>query len=215
VNSLLLNLLDIPPLVAFAVIAFLVFAEAALFVGFILPGETAVLLGGVLAATGRVSLPVLLVVVVLAAVLGDTVGYEVGRRFGPRILASRPLRRHEERLAAARAFLQARGGPAVFAGRFTAFLRAVTPALAGASHMPYRRFLAYNASGAVIWGVGVSLLGYSAGASFAKAQQELGRLSLVVLALLATAGIAILLLRRRSRRRGHTTDLHVPFIRDP
>jgi membrane-associated protein len=203
-NHLMDNLLNIPPAVAFVLIALLVFAEAALFVGFVLPGETAVLLGGVLAASGRVSVPVLLVVVVLAAVIGDTVGYEIGRKFGPRILASRPLKRHQERLDGAQQALRTRGGPAVFVGRFTAFLRAVTPALAGASRMPYRRFLAYNAAGALVWGVGVCMIGYSAGASFAHAQQQLGRLSALLLIAVVVTGIAYVLVRRRARRRHRT-----------
>lgn len=200
-NTLLDSLLNIPPGLAFAVIALLVFAEAALFVGFVLPGEAAVLLGGVLAASGKVSLPVLVVVVVLAAVIGDSVGYEIGRRFGPRILAAKPLRRHQQRLASAQAVLSTRGGPAVFVGRFTAFLRAVTPALAGTSHMPYRRFLAYNAAGAIVWGVGVSMIGYSAGASFAHAQQQLGRLGAVLFASLVGAGVVYVLVRRWARHR--------------
>jgi membrane protein DedA with SNARE-associated domain len=206
VNNLLDNLLNVPPAVAFTVIALLVFSEAALFVGFVLPGETAVFLGGVLAASGRVSLPVLLVVVVLAAVIGDSVGYEIGRKFGPRILASRPLQRHHERLTRAQTVLRTRGGPAVFVGRFTAFLRAVTPALTGASRMPYRRFLAYNAAGAIVWGIGVSMIGYSAGASFAHAQQQLGRFSAMFLAALIIAGVVYLLVRRRTRRQDGTSS---------
>src|SRR3954454_500691 len=96
--------------VAYTVIAGLVFGEAAVFIGFVLPGETAVVIGGVLAAAGRLQLAVLLVLVVVAAIVGDTVGYEVGRHLGPRVLASRPLRRHEHRVAGAQAFLRRRGG---------------------------------------------------------------------------------------------------------
>lgn len=184
--------------VAYAVIAALVFGEAALFFGFVLPGETAVVIGGVLAATGRVSLPLLLVLVVLAAVLGDTVGYEVGRRLGPRVLASRPLRRHEHRVSGAQRFLRRRGGTAVFLGRFTAFLRAVMPGLAGTSRMPYPRFLLFNAAGGLVWGAGVCLLGYFAGNSYTAVEHALGRTSAVLLAVLVVAG---LLVWHRQRRR--------------
>lgn len=184
--------------VAYSVIAALVFGEAAIFIGFVLPGETAVLIGGVLAATGRLELPVLLVLVVLAAVLGDTVGYEVGRHLGPRALASRPLRRHQGRIEGAQGFLRRRGGTAVFLGRWTAFLRAVMPGLAGMSRMPYPRFLFFNASGGLLWGVAVALLGFFAGNSYSAVANTLGRTSAVILAVLV---LAVLVVWHRQRRR--------------
>jgi len=189
-------LLNIPAPAAYAVIATLVFAEAAVFVGFVLPGETAVIVGGVLAATGRLSLTALMVLVIAAAILGDSVGFEVGRHFGPRVLASRPLRRYERRVAGAQRFLRDRGGWAVFLGRFTAFLRAVMPGLAGTSQMPYARFLAYNAAGALVWGGGVALLGFFAGSSYEAAQRALGRSSAVLIAVFVVVG---LLMWRRHR----------------
>lgn len=192
-------LLAVPAPAAYALVAALVFAEAALFVGFVLPGETAVLLGGVLAATGRLYLPVVIVLVVVAAVVGDSVGYEVGRHLGPRVLSTRPLRRHARRLDGARRLLRERGGWAVFLARFTAFLRAVVPALAGVSRMPYRRFLLFNAAGAVVWGAGVVLLGFSAGHSYPALERTLGRTSAVLLAVVAIAGVVALVVRRRRR----------------
>lgn len=195
------QLLGVPPAVAYVLIGLLVFAEAAVFVGFVLPGETAVILGGVLAASHRLSLTTLLVLVVVAAIVGDTVGYEVGKHAGPRLLASRPLRRHAARLDGARDTLRRRGGVAVLLGRFTAFLRAVMPALAGLSRMPYHRFLAWNAAGGFIWGVGVTLLGYFAGASYKKVEQALGRGSAILLALIAVAALIVWQRRRRARDR--------------
>lgn len=195
------TLLAVPAPAAYALVAALVFAEAALFVGFVLPGETAVLLGGVLAATGRLSLPLLIGLVVSAAVVGDSVGYEVGRHLGPRVLASRPMRRHAQRLDGAQRVLRERGGWAVLLARFTAFLRAVMPALAGVSKMSYRRFLLFNAAGAAVWGTGVALLGFFAGHSFAAVERTLGRTSALLLGVVVLAGILALVLRRRRRRR--------------
>jgi membrane protein DedA with SNARE-associated domain len=192
--------LDVPPPVAYTVVGALVFAEAALFIGFVLPGETAVLLGGVLASRQHISLAALLVVVVVAAVVGDTVGYEVGKHAGPRVLASRPLRPHARRLDRAQDFLRRRGGTAVFVGRFTAFLRAVMPALAGVSRMPYRRFLVWNAAGGLVWGTGVALAGYLAGDSYARVEQDLGRGSA---ALLAVVLVAVAVMRHRRRQATH------------
>lgn len=197
-DQVLNTLSDVPPPIAYLLIAALVFSEAALFVGFVLPGETAVFFGGVLAATSSVSLTIVLLSVVAAAIIGDSVGYAVGRRFGPRILRLRILEPHQVRLDGAQARLRERGGWAVFLGRFTAFLRAVMPGLAGLSHMPVRRFLAFNAAGGLVWGIGVTLLGFGAGHSYKKAVPWLGRSSSVMLALFA---LFLLFLWHRHRRR--------------
>lgn len=200
-SGLLAQLLAVPGPWAYAVIGVLVFVEAALFVGFVVPGETAVLLGGLLASTGHLSLWLLLALVIGAGVLGDSVGFEVGRRLGPRISGLRPLRRHAARIDAARGYLRQRGGRAVVLGRFTAFLRAVMPALAGASEMSYRRFLVFNVLGGLVWGSGVTLLGYFAGSSFATVAQSLGRTSATLLIIVVVTGtLAWHRRRRRSRR---------------
>jgi membrane-associated protein len=109
------------------------------------PGETVALLAGAAAKLGHVSLAGVLIVVV-AAIVGDTVGYEIGRHLGPRMLQWRVLARHRRRLADAQDFLARRGGGAAFLGRWTAFFRAVMPALAGTARMPYPKFLAWNAA---------------------------------------------------------------------
>ena len=197
-NDVAAALQSVPSPIDYLLIAFLVFAEAALFVGFILPGESAVFLGGVLAATGVISLPLLLATVVAAAIVGDGIGYLVGRKFGPRILNLRFLRPHASRLDAAQLRLRERGGWAVFFGRFTAFLRAVMPGLAGLSHMPWRRFFIFNAAGGLVWGIGIALIGYAAGNSYQQAATWLGRSSSVLLAGFVAA-VAVLWLRHRRR----------------
>ena len=159
----------VEPLVL-AVVGLVVLAEDALFVGFVIPGETVAILGGVAASLGHVPLTAVLAVVVGAAVVGDTIGFEVGRRLGPRILGARILQRHRSRLDEARGFLGRRGGWAVFLGRWTAFFRAVMPALAGTTPMSYRRFFVFNATGGLLWGVAVVLAGYLAGASYARVE---------------------------------------------
>jgi membrane-associated protein len=197
VTSLLHLLLHVPAAVVLAAVGGLVFGEAAFFLGFVVPGETAVLLGGFLASTGRLSVVTLGVVVVAAAIIGDSVGYEVGRKLGPRMLRTRLLRKHEHRIEGARRFLDGRGASAVFIGRFTAFLRAVTPGLAGLSRMRYRRFLAYNAAGGVVWGVGVVLAGYLAGSSYLQVAHRLGQGGAVAIALIAVVALVVWRLRRR------------------
>lgn len=190
--------------VIYAVVFALVFAEDALFVGFVLPGETAVVLAGVLASQGKVSVYWLALVVVFAAIAGDSVGYEVGNRYGPRILTTRPLRRHQGRIAKAQDMIRQRGPAAVFLGRFIAFFRAMMPALAGISHMPYRRFLLYNALGGICWGVGFTLLGYFAGNAYAKVEAQVGRALAILIA--AIVVIAVVVWHVRRRRRADASD---------
>lgn len=176
------TLLSVPPWIALLIIAGLVFGEAALFFGFVLPGETAVVYGGVLADAGKVSVALVLAVVIVAAVVGDSIGFEVGRKLGPRLVRAPVLRHHPERLEAAQAYLRRRGGRAVVAGRFTAFLRAVMPGLAGASRMEYRRFLFFNVIGGVVWGSACVLLGYFAAHSISTITHALGVTSAVIVA---------------------------------
>ena len=178
------TLLGVPPVVALLIIAVLVFGEAALFFGFVLPGETAVVYGGVLADAGKVSVLVVLVVVYVAAVVGDSVGFQVGRVLGPRLVRAPVLRNHPDRIEQAQAYLRRRGGRAVVMGRFTAFLRAVMPGLAGASRMPYRRFVVFNVAGGVLWGSACVLLDYFAAHSISTVTHALGVTSGVIVGLI-------------------------------
>jgi membrane protein DedA with SNARE-associated domain len=166
-----------------------VFAEDALFVGFVVPGETAAILAGVAASLGHAPLALVLCVVVLAAIVGDSVGYEVGRRLGTRVLASGRLDRHRERLDRAESLLSRRGGAAVFLGRWTAFFRAVMPALAGTARMPYLRFLAYNAAGGILWGASVVTVGYLAGRSYTKVEHVFGWAAAAAVALVVVVAV--------------------------
>ena len=197
------TILSAPAWTVLGIVALVVFAEDALFVGFVLPGETVAILGGVAANRGQVSLTAVLAVVVLAAIVGDSVGYEVGRHAGPRVLALPVLRRRQGRLDDARDFLARRGGSAVFLGRWVAFFRAVMPALAGTARMPYPKFLAYNAAGGLAWGVAVVLAGYFAGASYTRVEKALGPGAAVVVAVVALVGLGVWRVRVHRAERVH------------
>ncbi len=188
---------SMPPLAAYTLIGLLVFGEAAVFIGFVLPGGTAVVLGGFLASRHELEIVTLCVLVFVAAVVGDTVGYEVGKHFGPRLMRLKIFARHQERMDSASDMLRRRGGPAVFLGRFTAFFRAVMPGLAGLSQMPYRTFLPWNALGGLIWGVGFSLVGYFAGESYDKVATQIGRGTAIAVAVLVIAALVVWHFRRR------------------
>ncbi len=187
-----------PP--AYALVGFLAFAEAALMVGFFIPGETAVVIGGVLAGLHQVNLGVMITVVVVCAIVGDSVGFEVGRHAGPWLLERRPLRGN---VAVGRTMdmLERYGGPAVFLGRFVAFARAIIPALAGMSGLRYRVFLLYNAMGGLVWGVGYTLLGFVVGLSFQRILSRVGLWSVAVVGALVVAAIGVRLVQKRRERR--------------
>lgn len=191
----------VPPGVAYALIALLTFGEAAVFVGFVLPGETAVLLGGFLANQGHLDIVTLAAIVVISAIAGDTVGYEVGKHLGPRVLRLGILRKHQSQLDRARDTLRRRGGPAVFLGRWTAFFRAVMPGIAGLSRMRYPVFLLWNAIGGVTWGVTFTLVGYFAGASYQKVASSIGEAAAIVVAVVVVAALVGWRLRRRAAER--------------
>ena len=201
INTIIAAILQVTPTVAYLLITALVFAEDALFIGFILPGETAAILGGVLASQHHLDLWLVTALVVLAAILGDTVGYEVGRRFGPRLLNLRLLQKRRQKLDNARDLLARRGSSAVFLGRFTAFFRAVMPALAGASHMPYRRFLLFNAAGGLVWGASAVMLGYFAGNAYISLAKSIGHTVTFVLLGLALIGLIAWHIRKQRKNR--------------
>ena len=200
-SGVLDGVLTAPAALVYLVVGALVFLEDAVFVGFVLPGETAAVLGGVAAARGHVGLAWMLVVVVLAAIVGDSVGYEVGKHMGARILRTRSLARHADRIEVARGLLVRRGSLAVFFGRSVAFFRAVMPALAGIAAMPYRRFLLANAAGGMVWGVATVLLGYLAGDSYERIEKAFGRGTAVAIAAVVVLALAAWLLRRRRAER--------------
>jgi membrane-associated protein len=195
IDRLLQPLLSLHGWPAYLLVGLLVFAEAAVMLGFVFPGETAAILGGVLASKGGVSLAGIVTVVVLCAIVGDSVGYAVGERWGRKLLQLGPLRKRQKGLDAALDQLNRRGPVTVFVARFSAFLRAVVPGLAGMSSMRYRVFLGANAIGGVCWGVLYCLLGYFVGERVEKAT---GIASDVVLGLILVV-IVVLIVRHRRK----------------
>jgi membrane-associated protein len=199
VSGFLDRLIGLPAEWVYLIVAALVFAEDALFVGFLIPGETAAIIGGVTASAHHTNLAAMISIVVVAAIVGDTVGYAIGRRYGVRVLEIGPLARRRERVDRARNFLARRGGPAVFLARFVAFLRAIVPFLAGTSHMHYRVFLIFNAAGGIAWGVAVVVLGYLAGLSYQMVAKTFGEITAIVVAAIAIVVLVVVRIRRRRR----------------
>jgi membrane-associated protein len=178
---------------AYLLVAALAFLETGAFVGLIAPGETAIVLGGVVAAQGGVELPVILLVAWLAAALGDLTSFVLGQRLGRRFLIARGPRLGvtAARLERVETFFVKHGPKAILIGRFVGIVRAVAPFLAGASGMRLRAFLPWSLLGTAAWASTFTLVGYAFHRSFASAAHTLthGALALAVLA------TAVLLLR--------------------
>ena len=197
VSYVLHEIQRLPGGLVYGLVGLLVFGEAALFIGFVLPGETSVIVAGVVASQGHVNIGVLCLLVVVAAVAGDSVGYAIGRRYGEQLLKVPIVRNRRAAIDRALEGLRRRGPVYVFVGRFTAFLRAVMPGLAGMSKMHYRRFLIANALGGVIWGISFTLLGYFAGSALSKIEKYASWLGLSLLIVMVLFFVTFHFVRKR------------------
>jgi membrane protein DedA with SNARE-associated domain len=181
----------------------LAFAEAAILIGMVLPGETALLVAGVFCNSkyGDLNLGVMIAIAVVCAIGGDSVGYEFGKRYGPALRRSRLGRWvGEHRWAAVDGFIHRHGGKAVLAGRLTALMRALMPSMAGMSGMRYRTFLLWNAVGGIVWAPGCVLLGYGFASALGVVGETLTWAPLAILAVIIAIYVVIHI-RKRNRER--------------
>jgi undecaprenyl-diphosphatase len=204
VSSLLQYLLDLVVrlgdwsyLIIFAAAAL----ECAAFAGLLVPGESLVLASGFFAHRGILELDAVMAAAGMGAIAGDNIGYLLGARLGRDWLLRKGSRfgLRRKRLGQGEAFFQRHGPSAVFFGRFIGFARALVPFIAGASRMSYRKFVLYDALGAVLWTVGFVTLGYVLGASWRVAEQWISRSGLVFGAVVL---LSLLVWLRRRRTRG-------------
>jgi membrane protein DedA with SNARE-associated domain len=166
------------------------------------PGETILLAGAALARFGHLSLPAVVLVAVAGAILGDNAGFLIGRR-GGRVLIERRGRLFgltPARIAQFDAFFARHGAKTVFIARFVTGLRVVGAILAGASTLPWGRFLIFNAAGAIAWATTFGSVGYLLGYSWDTIEHWIGHLGLVFLIVLAAAGVVALVRARRRPR---------------
>ena len=183
----------------------IVFAESGLLVGFFLPGDSLLFTAGLLVATTSLLPPLWLVVllIVVAAIAGDQVGYLIGKKAGPRVFQrpdSRFLR--PEHVDKAYAFFEKYGGRAIILARFVPIVRTFTPVVAGVSAMHYRTFVTYNVIGGLLWGVGVTVLGYFLGQiDFVAANIEF-----ILLGIVAVSVLPIVVELLRARRHSGSSD---------
>ncbi|HVS78796.1 MAG TPA: DedA family protein [Candidatus Saccharimonadales bacterium] len=147
-------------------VAFMIFAESGLLIGIILPGDSLLLAAGVFAGKGKLEIVPLLILVIVAAIIGNEVGYSIGRRIGPRMFNRNDgFLFRKEYIDRTRVFFEKYGFATIVVARFIANVRTIVSAIAGASQMNRYKYFIYNVIGAVLWGGGVTLLGYWLGAN--------------------------------------------------
>ena len=163
-------------------LAFLIFAESGLLIGIFLPGDSLLFAAGLFAAGGFFNLGPIIIIVVIAAIAGDSVGYWFGSEVGERIFKRKDSRFFkQEYLKRTELFYQKYGGRAVILACFVPIVRTIAPILAGVSSMNYRTFLSYNIIGGFAWGVSMILLGYSLGSVIPSSEKYILPISLVII----------------------------------
>ena len=186
--------------VVYLVCGAFVFGEAAVLLGFVIPGETAAVVGGALASLHDANLFVMGAVIVGCAIAGDSTGYEVGKYLGPWLLERRPLKNNVG-VHKATQLIARYGGPAVFLGRWIALARALIPGITGMSGMRYVTFLIYNASGGIVWGTTFVLNAYALGKSFESALSTASTAGYIVAGAVVFLALAYFVFRKVRERR--------------
>jgi membrane-associated protein len=200
------DLLEFIKAVSLIGVAAVVFAESGLLIGFFLPGDSLLFTTGFLVNAGFLPFNINFVVLILfiAAVLGDSVGYTFGKRLGPHVF-KRPnsLLFRQENVIKAQTFYEKHGGKTIIIARFIPIVRTFAPVVAGAANMPYKTFLAFNVIGAFLWAAGVTYLGYFTGQWFESIGIEIDTVLLPIIAtiiLLSVLPPAIHILRDKKQR---------------
>lgn len=183
-------------------IFFIVFAESGLLVGFFLPGDSLLFTAGFLASQDYLPIGTLVVGCFIAAILGDNFGYAFGWRLGPKIFRRERSRLfNPKNLEYARRFYERHGGKTIVLARFMPFIRTFAPILAGVGEMHYRTFLVYNATGAVLWAVGLTAAGYTLGNAIPNPDRYLVPIILAIVIVSVLPGVIRLYSEYRRHRR--------------
>lgn len=184
------------------VLAIIVFAEVAFFIGTVLPGDTLLIAAGIYAHQGNLPILGVIAVCVGAAIAGDTFAFFTGRKFGPRIF-SKPdgVIFRQDHIKRAEKFYEKFGAKTLLVSHFLPVVRSFTPLLAGVANMPFKRFITFAVVGDIIWGISVPLLGYYVGSRIPNIDQYiLAGLGLAIFATLTPTVIHIIKLKRAQRK---------------
>lgn len=173
-----------------ALIAFIVFAESGLLFGFFFPGDTLLLLSGLLAAQGQFPLAEVILIIVASAAAGGQVGYHIGKKFGPRLFKKKDgILFRQEYVQESENFYEKHGGKTIILARFLPVIRTFAPVVAGIGSMNYKRFTIYNFTGSAIWGAGVTLIGYFFGSKIPNVDRYI--IPVILIAMLSSFGPTI------------------------
>lgn len=181
------DLVDLIVAVSILGVAFIVFAESGLLVGFFLPGDSLLFTLGFLIHSGVVEVDIHLAVLIvfIAAILGDSVGYLFGKKVGPRIFSKKDARLfRQEYIIRAQTFYEKHGGKTIIIARFIPIIRTFAPIVAGVGNMNYRRFFMFNVIGALLWAAGLTYAGYLFGVWFENMGWEIDHILLPVIAVI-------------------------------
>ncbi len=178
----------------------IIFAESGLLVGFFLPGDSLLFTAGFLASQGVLHLWILIPIVFVAAVIGDSTGYSIGKKLGPKIFTRKDsFLFRKSHLHQANEFFQKHGGKTIVLARFVPVVRTFVPVLAGVGLMKYRTFLSYNVIGGALWAIGLTLGGYFLGRIIPNADKYLLPLVAVIIVISILPGV-VHVLRSASNR---------------
>ena len=183
------------------IIALIVFAESGLLIGFFLPGDTLLFGAGLAASQGKISLLVLILATIFAAILGDNAGYSIGQRMGRKLFTKEDgILFRKEYIDTAEKFYARHGGKTIIIARFTPIVRTFAPVVAGASNMHRKRFFSFNIIGGVAWGAGMPLLGYFLGKRIPGLDKYMELVILGVVVLSIALAVAHILKDKKTRQ---------------
>jgi membrane-associated protein len=183
----------------YALMVAIVFTETGLLVGLFLPGDSLLITAGLIAATGALNIWWINVLLMVAAIVGDSVGYAIGARIGPRLFTrEKSMLFNPKHVDRTRRFYARYGAKTSVIARFVPIVRTFAPVLAGVGQMPYRRFLAYNVFGGIGWVAGMTWTGYFLGSAIPDIKSHIHKVVLVVI-VLSVIPIVIEVLRERRR----------------
>jgi len=170
--------------------------------GIPLPGETALLVAAAFAALGELDIYLVIAVAAAGAIIGDNTGYWIGRKGGMALVEryGRKVHLTRKKIERVRYFFDRYGAKTVFLGRFIAVLRTWVAVFAGTAHMPYDRFMLFNALGGIVWSIVVGVLGYLFGSQLATLKHYMNVVTIAVVAVIAAIIVVVLLRRSRARR---------------
>ncbi len=185
----------------YVVLACIVFAETGLLVGFFLPGDSLLVTAGLVAASGHLDIVTLNVLLSAMAIIGDTLGYYIGAKTGPKLFTrEKSLFFAKDHLLKTKAFYEKYGNKTIVIARFIPLARTFAPVVAGVGQMPYRRFVTYNILGGIFWVFSMTMIGYLLGRTIPDIDKHISKVVIAVIILSILPGVIEFIRERRAHK---------------